>query len=94
MCHHTLLHANFHVFFARRRRDLAVKTQGDGCRRCGDVLHKNRHQRKPRGGGLTSERGLTSACSMLADFGPRHGVALCWDLAGRKGHMPCHDTSP
>jgi hypothetical protein len=40
------------VSFARRRRDLAVKTQADGCRRCGDVLHKNRYQRKPRGGGL------------------------------------------
>ena len=52
MCHDTLLDANFHAFLLRIDEDLAAKTQVDGCRRCGDALHKNRYQRKPRSGGL------------------------------------------
>jgi hypothetical protein len=59
--------------------DLAVKTQADGCRRCGEVLHKNRYQRKPRGGGLINlGKGphfcLSLTCSMC---GKRHNPPRC-----------------
>jgi len=52
MSHHTLLPTNFHAFLLRIDVDLAAAIQADGCRLCGNALHKNRYQRKPRGGGL------------------------------------------
>jgi len=52
MCHNALLRDEFYEFLLRIDEDLAAETQADGCRRCGSALHKNRYQRKPRGGGL------------------------------------------
>ena len=52
MCHNALLRDEFYEFLLRIDEDLAAETQAGGCRRCGSALHKNRYQRKPRGGGL------------------------------------------
>ena len=52
MCHHALLDANFHAFLLRIDEDLAAEIQGRRCQRCGSALHKNRYERRPRGGGL------------------------------------------
>jgi len=52
MCHNALLCDEFYEFLLRIDEDLAAETQAGGCRRCGSALHKNRYQRKPRGGGL------------------------------------------
>jgi len=52
MCHNALLRDEFYEFLLHIDEDLAAETQADGCRRCGSALHKNRYQRKPRGGGL------------------------------------------
>lgn len=52
MCHKPLLGANFYAYLLRLDEEIAAKTQAGGCRRCGSALHKNRYQRKPRGGGL------------------------------------------
>jgi hypothetical protein len=52
MCHNSVLDTNFYVFLLRIDEDLAAQTQAGGCRRCGSVLHKNRYERHPRGGGL------------------------------------------
>jgi len=77
MCHHTLLHGNFHVFLLRIDEDLAVKTQADGCRRCGEVLHKNRYQRKPRGGGLIN-----------LGKGPHFCLSLTCSMCGKRHNPP------
>jgi hypothetical protein len=50
MCHAALLDARFLSFLVRIDEDLAQETRAGGCRRCGGVLHRNRYQRKPRGG--------------------------------------------
>ena len=52
MCRNALLHDEFYEFLLRIDEDLAAETQAGACRRCGNALHKNRYQRKPRGGGL------------------------------------------
>jgi hypothetical protein len=52
MCHKPLLDANCDAYLLRIGEDLAAETQAGGCRLCGSALHKNRYQRKPRGGGL------------------------------------------
>jgi hypothetical protein len=52
MGHNTLLPADFHAFLLRIDVDLADEVQADRCQRCSNALHKNRYQRKPRGGGL------------------------------------------
>jgi hypothetical protein len=52
MCHKPLLDANFYAYLLRIDEEIAAKLQAGGCRRCGCALHKNRYQRKPRGGGL------------------------------------------
>lgn len=77
MCHHTLLHGNFHVFLLRIDEDLAAKTQADGCRRCGEVLHKNRYQRKPRGGGLIN-----------LGQGPHFCLSLTCKTCGKRHNPP------
>jgi hypothetical protein len=50
MCHTGLLDARFLSFLVRIDEDLAQETRAAGCRRCGGVLHRNRYERKPRGG--------------------------------------------
>jgi hypothetical protein len=52
MCHKPLLDANFYAYLLRIDEAIAAETQAGGCRRCGSALHKNRYERKPRGGGL------------------------------------------
>ena len=52
MCHKPLLDANFYAYLLRIDEEIAAETQAGGCRLCGSALHKNRYQRKPRGGGL------------------------------------------
>ena len=52
MCHNALLGDEFYEFLLRIDKGLAAETQAGGCRRCGSALHKNRYERKPRGGGL------------------------------------------
>jgi len=52
MCHNAVLDEEFYGFLLRIDQDLAAETQAGGCRRCGSALHKNRYQRKPRGGRL------------------------------------------
>jgi hypothetical protein len=52
MCHKPLLDANFYAHLLRIDEEIAAETQAGCCRRCGSALHKNRYQRKPRGGGL------------------------------------------
>jgi hypothetical protein len=77
MCHHTLLNGNFHVLLLRIDEDLAAKTQADGCRRCGEVLHKNRYQRKPRGGGLIN-----------LGKGPHFCLSLTCKMCGKRHNPP------
>lgn len=52
MCHNAVLDDRFYGFLLRIDEDLAAQTQAGRCRRCGGALHKNRYQRKPRGGRL------------------------------------------
>jgi hypothetical protein len=54
MCHITLRDRNFYAFLLNIDQELASEMQAAGCRRCGSALHKNRYERKPRGGGLTN----------------------------------------
>jgi hypothetical protein len=73
-------------------KSLAAETQAGGCRRCGSALHKNRYQRKPRGGGLIGLRDRShfhfslscSGCGKRAVSGPprlprlsSYWLALC-----------------
>ena len=46
------LDTNFYAFLVCIDEDLAAQTQARGCQRCGSPLHKNRYERRPRGGGL------------------------------------------
>jgi hypothetical protein len=52
MCHNTLRDLNFYAFLLSIDQKLADTMQAAGCRYCGSALHKNRYERKPRGGGL------------------------------------------
>ena len=52
MCQKPLLDTNFYAFLTHIDEDLAAQMQARGCQRCGNTLHKNRYERRPRGGGL------------------------------------------
>jgi len=52
MCQKPLLDTNFYAFLVYIDEDLAAQMQARGCQRCGNALHKNRYERRPRGGGL------------------------------------------
>jgi hypothetical protein len=52
MCQKPLLDTNFYAFLVCIDEDLAAQMQARGCQRCGTPLHKNRYERRPRGGGL------------------------------------------
>lgn len=54
MSHNALLDDKLYEFLVRIDEDLAAQTQAGRCRRCGNALHRNRYQRKPRSGGLIS----------------------------------------
>ena len=52
MCQKPLLDTNLYAFLTHIDEDLAAQMQARGCQRCGNTLHKNRYERRPRGGGL------------------------------------------
>jgi hypothetical protein len=52
MCQKPLLDTNFYAFLVYIDGDLAAQMQARGCQRCGNALHKNRYERRPRGAGL------------------------------------------
>jgi hypothetical protein len=85
MCHDRLGDGNFYALLLRLDEDLAAETRAGGCQRCGSALHKNRYQRKPRGGGLI---GLTARPHFRLSFtcskcDKRHRPASVRFLDGR-----------